>query len=74
MSMPQPDGLELRHLPDSTDARMFVELSNCFAELVDLKSLDSISSVPRMKSYQAGLISAQRVQMLGALHVRIKFR
>lgn len=38
MSIPPSDGLELRLLPDSPDARLFVELSSYTADLIEAKS------------------------------------
>ncbi len=38
MSMTPPDGLELRHLPDSPDARLFVELSSYQADLTEART------------------------------------
>lgn len=38
MSIPLPDGLETRHLPDSADSRLFVELSSYQADLTEART------------------------------------
>ncbi len=38
MSIPPPDGLETRHLPDSVDARLFVEFSSYQADLTEART------------------------------------
>lgn len=38
MSASQPSGLEYRHLPDSADARLFVELSSYQADLTEARA------------------------------------